>query len=201
MRKWAVFSVSVACLLFLSSCTGATSQSTKAQMPPPPTSPPVVVPTIGPVPASCPVSTPKLHTISPHIATVVGQTPVWATWGPTSIYHEELMLPPGRPPTNYDPANGWEVRKIIWEVGPHYTQPISIHGHDLSDHAPVLIQLGDTPSPNAVLNPHHPDHPVSVVGDGWAEWGSYLIVPRAGCYTLEVSWSKGQWAMTFAFGA
>jgi len=80
--------------------------------------------------------------------------------------------------------------------------PITIRGYELFNHTPVLIQLGgDDPSAHAVLDPQHPDHPVSVLEDGWTEWGSYLVMPKAGCYLLEVSWPTGHWAVIFAFGA
>jgi len=57
------------------------------------------------------------------------------------------------------------------------------------------------PTADAVLDPQHPDHPVSVVGEGWAEWGTLFVVPKAGCYVVEVSWSTGHWSVTFAAGA
>ena len=53
----------------------------------------------------------------------------------------------------------------------------------------------------AELDPQHPDHPVSVVGEGWAEWGTLFVVPKAGCYVVEVSWAAGHWSVTFAAGA
>jgi hypothetical protein len=66
----------------------------------------------------------------------------------------------------------------------------------------VLIQLGgDDPTAQAVLDPRHPGHPISAIGVSWAEWGSYIVVPKAGCYSLEVSWPTGHWIVTFAFGA
>lgn len=94
------------------------------------------------------------------------------------------------------------MMKVVWELGPNYTQTITIHGQELSDHTPALIQFGgDDPTTHAVLDPQHPGHPWSVIGDGWAEWGSYIVVPKAGCYPLEVSWATGHWAVIFAFGA
>jgi hypothetical protein len=81
-------------------------------------------------------------------------------------------------------------------------QTITIRGYEVFNHAPLLIQLGgDDPTSQTALDPRHPDHPVSVLGAGWAEWGSYLVVPAAGCYLLEVSWPTGRWAVTFALGA
>jgi hypothetical protein len=173
------------------STTGPTATSTS--VPP--------IPTVGPVPRTCPISTPTRHVISSQLAPVIGSVTVWATWIPgPSVYREEPFSS-SNPPTNYDPAHGWQITKVVWEVGPNYTQIIMIHGQERSDHTPVLIQFGnEDPTAQTVLDPHHPSHPLSVLGDGWAEWGSYIIVPKAGCYLLEVSWPTGHWAVTFAFG-
>jgi hypothetical protein len=128
---------------------------------------------------------------------------VWSTWptGP-SRFHLVFASPPLPQNSNYDPRYGWQIVKMIWEVGPNYTYLISVQGHDLFDHTPLLFQFGgDTPTANAVLDPQHPSHPVSVVGDNYAEWGSVLVVPKAGCYSVQVSWPTGQWAVMFAAGA
>jgi len=96
---------------------------------------------------------------------------------------------------------GWAMLKTIWEVGPNYTHPVMVRGHDLFDHTPLLVQLLDsTPTVDTMLDPQHPDHPWSVVGDGWAEWGSIFVVPKAGCYVVDVSWPVGHWSITFAVG-
>jgi len=51
-----------------------------------------------------------------------------------------------------------------------------------------------------VLDPQHPDHPGSAVGVDYAEWGSYIYIPTAGCYALEATWSGGHWRILFAAG-
>jgi hypothetical protein len=152
---------------------------------------------LGPIPPNCPVSHPTPRNISSDLAPVIGVSPVWATWpaGP-SIFHISS------PNNYYRPPYGWGMKKEIWEVGPHYTHPVTIRGHDLFSNTPLLIQfLQNAPTADAVLDPQHPNHPISAFGEGWAEWGSYIIVPKAGCYTMEVSWPTGGWSVTFAVGA
>jgi hypothetical protein len=156
-------------------------------------------PTPGPFPRSCPVSTPTLHSITPHLGPVIGTSPVWAEWSSgLSLIHLESRK---NYPSNYDAPYGWQVLKVIWEVEPHYTHPIAIRGYELSDHTPLLLEFDGPPTANAVLDPHNPTHPVSVVGSGWTEWGSSFVVPKAGCYSMEVSWPTGHWNVTMAFGA
>lgn len=154
--------------------------------------------TPGPFPRNCPASTPTLHNISPYLGPVIGISPVWAEWpsGP-SIFR---LSNPKNYPSSYEAPYGWQALKVIWEVEPHYTHPITVRGYDLSDHTPLLLQFDGPPTANAVLDPHNPTHPISVVGSGWTEWGSDFVVSKAGCYSMEVSWSTGHWAVTFAFG-
>jgi hypothetical protein len=208
MRRVATIWVSLI-LLILAGCTSSLFHSPKAartsipKSPVPSASSEVsALPTVGPVPPTCPVSTPTRQVISSGLAPVIGHPPVWATWLPGKSVYREGPIPRSHPPTNYDPTHGWQITKIVWEVGPDDTQPITIQGQDLFDHTPALIQLEeDVPTAHAVLDPSHPGHPGSAIGEGWAEWGSYLVVPKAGCYALKVSWATGQWTVTFAFGA
>ena len=194
-------------LLLLTSCNSpaqnVVSVSTKLPTngPTATTTPIPPIPTVGSIPRNCPTSNPT-HQVFSQLAPVTGSTPVWATWSPGPGVFREGPVTSSNPPTNYDPAYGWMITKIVWEVGPNYTHPIAIHGYGLTNHAPVLIQVGnDTPTANVVLDPRNPEHPRSVLGDGWAEWGSYLVIPKAGCYGLDVSWPTGHWTLTFAFGA
>jgi hypothetical protein len=93
------------------------------------------------------------------------------------------------------------MTKVIWEVGPNYSASVTVRGYDLADNTPLLFQTESAPVDPLVLDPHNPSHPASVLGAGWAEWGSYIVVPKAGCYRMVVSWSQGSWSVTFAAGA
>lgn len=197
----------VGCLLLLASCASSGNPGAGPVSTQPPTStvtimptPTPTVPPLGPIPPNCPVSHPTPRSISPKLAPVIGVSPVWATWpaGP-SIFH---LSPPNNYANTYLPPYGWGMKKVIWEVGPNYTHPVTVRGHDLFNNTPLLVQfLQNTPTADAVLDPQHPNHPIPAFGEGWAEWGSYIVVPKAGCYTMEVSWPTGHWSVTFAFGA
>jgi len=194
-------------LLLLVSCTSPSNPSVVHAGTPQPTSagvgtptPVPPVPTLGPTPHNCPLSHPNPHSISPNLAPVIGTSPVWATWlRDFNTFHP----PPPGPlyPNSYIPPYGWLLNKVIWEVGPHYSHLVTIRGHDLFDHTPLLFQFDDTPTADVVLDPQHPNHPVSVIGTNWAEWGSDFVAPKAGCYVVDVSWPIGHWSITFAVGA
>jgi hypothetical protein len=155
------------------------------------------IPTVGPAPRTCPISNPTRHSIDGM--GLIGTAPAWAAWPPGPNVFQEGPITNSSP---YDPGHGWDMTKVVWEVGPNYTQSITIQGQEVSNHTPVSLQFGnDSPTAQAVLDPQHPSHPRSVLGVGWAEWGSYIVVPKAGCYSLEVSWPTGHWTVTFAFGA
>lgn len=163
------------------------------------TASPVSTPVLGSIPAECPISTTSPQPKFSALAPVIGSTPVWATWLPgRNVFH--LMAPPPYPST-YEAPYGWQMTKVIWEVGPDYSESVTLRGYDLTDNTPLLFQTDTTPMDPLVLDPHQPDHPGSALGTGWAEWGSYLVVPKAGCYRMIVSWPEGNWSITFAAGA
>jgi hypothetical protein len=190
-------------LLVIAGCSPTSGQTSKGKSTPTPSTPATPVPPpLGPISTNCPISAAQPQPVFPQqLAPVIGTSPVWATWAPgPNTFH---LLPPPQYPPSYLPPSGWPMTKTIWEVGPNYWQPVTVQGRNSVDGAQLMFTFtGTTPVvANAVLDPAHPGHGGSALGDGWAEWGSTLIVPEAGCYTLTVSWPTGHWLVTFAAGA
>jgi len=125
-------------LLVLTACTSPAPASTPTASAPPPTSAGTVVPTpsptelrLDPVPQYCPVSNPTPHMSLPGLGPVIGASPVWADWPPGGPVIAHLSH---APPGVYEAPYGWAILKTIWEVGPNYTHPVTVRGHDLFDH-------------------------------------------------------------------
>lgn len=170
-----------------SSVTHATSTSLPTPLPtatPPP---------LGTVPTNC---TPglALHPVFSSLGPGIGQSPLWVFGfgGPHTILVIETSDPHVAP-------YGWE-RKLIWEVGPHFSSKITLSGKNVRTGVPIWFQFDEPPVSSAVLDPQHFNHPAPAGGEGYAEWGSYIFVPVAGCYQIEASWPGGQWSFPFAAG-
>ena len=160
------------------------------------------------VPADCPV-TPPPQSLSfshfgsfPGAVTFVGKAPVWIAqpYYPTVVHVNQAGYTP------------WPGTKIIWEVGPNAAPVTTIQvinratgeaawwgpggepnraGQSGTGVALSLTLDATTPSP---ADPH------GIPQAGWQEWGSFVYLPQAGCYTLRVSWPGGQWQSSFAAG-
>jgi hypothetical protein len=166
--------------------THAVARATRTSVVPTPTY--AVNHVLGPIPQDCPPG-PTPQSISPNLTDVVGGSPVWLT--------PVTGIPSSVPFTQF----GWPD-KVIWEVEPSYTEQIMVHGGSLRDGTQLWIELNNAhPTTTAVLDPQNPGHDPSVVGNGWAEWGSYIYIPKADCYYLEATWPEGHWYLTFAAGA
>ncbi len=95
-------------------------------------------------------------------------------------------------------------------MGPSYKGSVTLRGVNLQNGAPLWFQFAaddpTTTTTTPLLDPRHPNHPVSVVGDDWLEWGSYVYLLATGCYAIEASWPSqanwpsGSWRVTFAAG-
>jgi hypothetical protein len=196
--------------------------------PPVTATPTATPPPLGQLPANCPVTDAHPQIVFSHLPdgscdwrlARLGLVAAWAWWPPgpggrLGLVAAWAWWPPGPSVFHTTPSYarglyvapyGWAMTTVVWEVGPSYShnvsiRDVSIRGEDIFDHTPLLFPfLDDTPTANAAVDPQHPNHPVSAVGSDWREWGSYLMPPKAGCYTMQVSWPTGHGDVTFAFG-
>jgi hypothetical protein len=164
------------------------------------TTPPTVFPVATPppletMPSNC-TPGPILHQIFPRIEPGIGNAPLWVFgFGGTQPV---IRIDPRE--DTYMAPYGW-YWKIIWEVGPHFLSMITLRGENARTGAPIWFHLLNGPiATSAVLDPQHPNHPVPAAGEGYAEWGSAIFIPVAGCYQIKATWPGGQWSFPFAAG-
>lgn len=123
-------------------------------------------------------------------------------------YQREIHLgQAGSPP--------WPIDKMVVEVGPSYTQPVTLKLRNLATGALAWWTDGSGPPGAAtqtlILDPQTdtesvgqlpgvPDVPHGQVSSDWHEWGIFPLFTVAGCYSLKASWSGGSWRSVFAVG-
>jgi hypothetical protein len=168
-----------------------TGAQPSATLPPTPAST-VTPPPLGVVPQNCsPGAVPQ--SVFSSLGPVVGQSPIWAAGfdGPHAVLH----ISTSDTYTQY--GRTW---KLVWTVGPHFFQKVTLHAVNLRTREPLWFQFDGPQTSSPVLDPQQPNHPIPAAGEGYAEWGSYLFIPAAGCYQIEATWSGGQVRILFAAG-
>jgi hypothetical protein len=107
----------------------------------------------------------------------------------------------------------WAQWKWVVEVGPNYTQPVTLRLRNLQTDA-LAWWSATPPSPATqalVLDPQLDTEDVGPVSwlaaiphgesaAGWKEWGAFPVFTIAGCYALEASWVGGSWRSVLAVG-
>jgi hypothetical protein len=171
--------------------------ATPSQAPVPVPTPPRSEP--APMPTNCPLTAlPGTKVFSKgwggflSDTTLIGRSPVWAGMG------LEVQVYTGT--QNYHVV--WPGTKIIWEVGQDVTTPVTVRVQNLATGALAWWGKGDQPPSASVLvldgsnEGYHGPQP-----GGWYEWGSFLYLLTAGCYSMDVSWPGGGWHIGFAAGS
>lgn len=111
-------------------------------------------------------------------------------------------------------ADPYPSVKIMWVVGPNFTQPVTLAGRELTTSAPLWFQVypsNSVPTDNpdalsvytthAALDPAAPNRGSTDNSTGhWNIWGVGIIVLSAGCYQLDVTSATGSWKTVFAAG-
>lgn len=170
---------------------------TPSQAPLPVPTPPRIA--LAPMPANCPLKDAPETKVFPKgwggflsDSSFTGRSPVWAGIG------LELHLYTGT--QGYHVV--WPGTKILWEVGQDLTQSVIVRVKNLATGVPAWWGKGEQPPSDPVLvldsrNEGYHGSPAS----GWYEWGSFLYLLTAGCYSMDVSWPGGSWHMVFAAGS
>lgn len=155
---------------------------------------------LAPAPTDCPITAPPQTTMmySGGIE-LVGASPAWIR---RAYYPTILHL-------NQQGYTAWPGTKILWEIGPNYTQAVTVQVSNLQTGTLAWWGQGGDRPPGAghtlILAPNHPngsapsnDH--GILPGGWHEWGTYVYLLEAGCYAIQVSWPSGHWRGVFAAG-
>jgi hypothetical protein len=128
-----------------------------------------------------------------------GTSPVWED----GLAQASILNPYSSGPT----PTPWPGTKVLWVVGPNYTEPVTLQGRDLLSGVPIWFDVyanGSTPdklSTLATLDPAHPNRGFTRNSTGlWNIWGVGFVFTRAGCYDLEASWGAGQWQVVLTVG-
>ena len=171
--------------------------ATPSQAPGPVPTPPRSEP--DPMPTNCPLTALPGTKVFPKgwggflsDTTLIGRSPVWSGMG------LEVQVYTG----TQDYHVVWTGTKIIWEVGQDLTQPVTVRIKNLATGTIAWWGKGDQPpsAPVLVLNGSNEGYHGTRPG-GWYEWGSFLYLLTAGCYSMDVSWPGGGWHIVFAAGS
>jgi hypothetical protein len=150
---------------------------------------------LGPAPTGCVGPAPHLHSFGDY-GNLAGRSPVWAgfyaTFDPAG---QRYRLERDAPRTEH----GWRV-KVLWVVGPELGEPARLRGREAESGVALSFDVEDQgvgPTKSGTLDPSQPGVPPT--GD-YKEFPSYLYIPQAGCYVLEVEWPEGRWRLVIGLG-
>jgi len=156
--------------------------------------------TLGELPQDCPPG-PFQQDISSDFGPAVGADPVWVGAGNFRKQPPLALLWDPADASTYHDQYGWG-HKFLYVVATRYQGVVTIRGANLSDHSPVYpdaqdAELTSTPT-SLVLDTRNPT--IANRNDQWTQFPGGLTIPKAGCYSLEATWSGGSWRITFAAG-
>ncbi len=155
---------------------------------------------LGPLPKDCPSgSVPQI--ISSDFGPAVGANPVWVGAGNFRLHPPAALIWSAQDAQLEHNQQGWG-HKFLYVVATSYQGQVTIQGANLSDGSPVYLDAQDAvttgPSSTLLLDTRSPT--IANRGPQWTQFPGGLTIPKAGCYSLEATWSGGSWRMTFAAG-
>ncbi len=144
---------------------------------------------LAPAPQHCPTSPPVAFKVFPKgwggymiDQKLTGSGPVWEDYiTPNRPVHVEVG-------NHYTP---WPGTKILWEVGPNYTQPVTIKVTNLRTGELSWWETGLGAPRTWVLDSDQQGYHGSPEPE-WHEWGSGVLLLQAGCYAMDVGWPRSQ---------
>ena len=147
-------------------------------------------------PRDCTGPAPRLTSFGDY-GNLAGKAPVWggfyAAFDGTG---QRYRIERGAPRTSH----GCRV-KVLWVVEADLEQPARVQARELRTGAALWFEIGEGgggTAPVGVLDPAGGGAPATA--SGYREFPSYVYVPRAGCYELEATWSRGSWRLVFGLG-
>jgi hypothetical protein len=151
--------------------------------------------TIAVAPDSCPGNHP-MH-LSQHVngqRIMSGESPIWASLPAAAAASQHLAH------QFYDLDGGWPL-DISWETATGYPHPITLRA--INDANGQLLKWHISPSasgPAGSTGPYLTMNPILNSRSSLRFWSSQLLIPSAGCYTIEAVWPEGYWRVTFPAG-
>jgi hypothetical protein len=222
LRQMALAAAFLLALALLTSCSPASPSSARVTSttrtavqrstartagPAPTNAPAPINAPLAPPPQTCAVTPPPQIQHLDHLGAnsrvqLVGGGPFWLYDG---SYQSVLHLGP----TGY---TQWPIWKWVVEVGPSYTQPVTLRLQNQETGGLSWWTDAQTPpvttTQTLVLDPlmdfraglRLPSVPHGQPDPGWKEWGVFPLFQQSGCYALQVSWLGGSWESVFAVG-
>ncbi len=124
-------------------------------------------------------------------------------WGEAGVLAVGFRGPSAIMQTQYQNQYGYGA-KIVWFVDKEKVKgPVAVTGTNIQTGKPLVFLPSEEEkaSVEMKLDPRFPNHPISVAGPNWSEWGSEIYYPTAGCYRLTATWKEGTWSYVIATGS
>ena len=140
-------------------------------------------------PSQCPSPDTTVDFAPQFFAPGLGQSPTWA------VFSNNGRVALGKFDQSQQMEHGFPV-KVLWTIERAQTQPVTISGKNRETGEPLWFMInGQQAATSATLDPQQPAIPFQ--REGFAEFPSYLLLAKPGCYVLEAetapkgaSWQK-----------
>ncbi len=154
----------------------------------------------GALPATCPQISTLQYFMTPLDPPGLGASPIWFSGfnGPSATLHD--LLPINAPVVHAPWPAGWYTMLAVF-IQKGYTGTITLQGTSQTGNSPVWLSR-DSPQilgNSLALNLNDGSH--YVANGPWEMTSISVAIPKAGCYTLQVSGASTLWTRYFAAGS